>query len=102
MRAGQILRQLLEEFSAVLIDTPPLSVSDARILGNLVDGVVLVIRADQTAPEVASSALHRLLDDGANVLGGILNSWDPRKTSNRQNYVQHLYSDPLRSQYRAD
>jgi len=91
-RAAEVLRYLRQEFDAVVIDTPPLSVVDPRILGQLADGVVLVIRADRTLPDVAVAASRQLLDDGATVLGTILNSWNPKKTSNRYSFSQWQYT----------
>jgi len=91
-RAAEVLRNLRQEFDAVVIDTPPLSVVDPRILGQLADGVVLVIRADRTLPDVAAAASRQLLDDGATVLGTILNRWNPKKTSNRYTFSQWQYT----------
>ena len=80
-RAAKLLDRLREEFDSVLIDTPPLALADARALGKLADGVILVVRADQTSASMAVDALRRLADDGSNVLGTILNNWNPKKTS---------------------
>src|SRR5206468_11219014 len=98
-RAAEVLDRLRQQFDAVVIDTPPLSVADPRILSQLADGVVLVIRADRTLPDVALAASRRLLEDGASVLGTILNSWNPRKTTNRYTYRQwqYMYSDYVSS-----
>ena len=42
-RLPQLLKRFRREFDTVLIDTPPmLNLSDARILGRLSDGVILV------------------------------------------------------------
>jgi Mrp family chromosome partitioning ATPase len=66
----------------VIVDTPPmLQMPDARVLGRLVDGVILVVRAARTTKETAATAGQRLADDGTRVLGTVLNEWDPRKTS---------------------
>ena len=66
----------------VIIDTPPmLEMPDARVLGRLVDGVILVVRSARTLRETAATASQRLVEDGTRVLGTVLNEWDPRKTS---------------------
>jgi Mrp family chromosome partitioning ATPase len=63
----------------VLIDAPPMiHLADARVLGHLADGVILVIRAGQTTTESAIFARQRFAEDGTRVLGTILNSWDPK------------------------
>jgi capsular exopolysaccharide synthesis family protein len=81
-RAPELLRRLRHEFQMVIVDSPPmLNMPDARVLGRMADGVVLVVRSAQTTREAAVAAAKRLTDDGTRVLGAILNEWDPRKTS---------------------
>ena len=94
-RPAEVLRRMRQQFDAVVIDTPPLSVADPRILGRLADGVVLVIRANQTLPEVAFAASRQLLDDGASVIGTILNSWNPKNTPNHYTHRRwpYMYSN---------
>ncbi len=77
-----LLSRLENEFDAVIIDTPPmLQIADARILGQLADGVILVVRANQTLRLSAKAAAGRLQQDGARILGTILNGWNPRNGS---------------------
>jgi capsular exopolysaccharide synthesis family protein len=81
-RALEFLNHARQEFHTVIIDTPPmLQMPDARVLGRLADGVILVVRSAQTTRESAAAAAQRLTEDGTRVLGTILNEWDPRKTS---------------------
>jgi Mrp family chromosome partitioning ATPase len=81
-RALEFLNRMREEFHTVIIDTPPmLNMPDARVLGRLADGVVLVVRSAETMRYAAVAAKQRLTEDGARILGTILNQWDPRKTS---------------------
>lgn len=81
-RMLEFLAYTREKFRAVIIDTPPmLHAPDARILGRLADGVILVVRSAQTTREAAGAATQRLMEDGTRILGTILNEWDPRKTS---------------------
>ena len=78
-RLGELLDRFRGEFDTVLIDAPPtLYLPDARVLGRLADGVVLVLRAGKTNREAASSAARRLAVDGIRVLGTILNDWNPK------------------------
>jgi Mrp family chromosome partitioning ATPase len=51
---------------------------DARILGRLADGVILVLRAGRTTREQAFAIHQRLTQDGTLVVGTILNRWEPR------------------------
>ncbi len=69
------------EFDMVFIDAPPMiHLADARVLGRLADGVILVVRAGRTTRESALFATQRFADDGTRILGTILNSWDPSKS----------------------
>jgi capsular exopolysaccharide synthesis family protein len=80
-RMAELLDRLRQEFDAILIDTPPvLTVADARILSRLADGVVLVVRAGQTQRDSATMAMNMFEADGIQVLGTVLNDWNPRHT----------------------
>jgi capsular exopolysaccharide synthesis family protein len=85
-RMSRLLRRLRTEFDMILIDAPPMiHLADARVLGRLADGVILVVRAGQTTTESALLATQRFAEDGTRVLGTVLNSWDP-KTSRDYGY----------------
>jgi capsular exopolysaccharide synthesis family protein len=80
-RAVAFLSRMREEFHTVIVDAPPmLNMPDARVLGRLADGVILVVRSAHTMRYAAVAANQRLTEDGTQVLGTILNQWDPRKT----------------------
>jgi receptor protein-tyrosine kinase len=88
-RATDLLERFREEFDMVIIDTPPMQyVSDARVLGRLADGVILVIRASQTLRDEALNISRRLREDGIPVLGTILNAWDVK---NKSRYGAYRY-----------
>ncbi len=85
-RMSALLDCLRREFDMVLVDAPPvIHLADARVLGRLADGVILVIRSGQTTPESAINACQGFVEDGTRVLGTVLNSWDP-KTSRYHGY----------------
>ena len=91
-RAAQLLERLKREFDVVLIDCPPmLHLADARVLGRLADGVVLVIRAGKTSQEAAASAVQRFNEDGTHVLGTILNDWNPKNAGRGYEYYPSYY-----------
>jgi succinoglycan biosynthesis transport protein ExoP len=78
---GAALEDWRANFNFVVFDTPPaLPVSDAIVIAQEVDGVVLVVRADQTARDLVRRVRDRLLRAGAPLLGVVLNSvnrdWD--------------------------
>jgi len=77
---ARLIQELRQQFDMIIIDTPPLlHLSDARILGRLSDGVILVLRAGRVRRDSAIAAEQRLRDDGIPVLGTVLNDWDPKK-----------------------
>ena len=74
-----ILQLLSALYDFVLVDSPPVSVvTDAAILSRLVDGVVLVARADETTKQALNVSKKNLEDVNANILGVVLNDFNPR------------------------
>jgi capsular exopolysaccharide synthesis family protein len=90
-RIHELLERLGTEFDNILIDTPPVLVApDARVLGGLADGVILVFRSGKTTRDAAVEVRQRFADDGTPIVGAILNDWDPK--SRRYGYYHHYYS----------
>src|SRR6266404_1346232 len=99
-RVAELLHRLEEEYDLVLVDSPPMmQLADARVLGRVADGVVLVIRSGRTTLGLAQLAVQRFAEDGTRVLGTVLNSWDPR-SSDGTDYT-HSYRE-YAQQYRAN
>jgi len=68
------LEDLRGEFAYILIDAPPLnSFADAVTLGQLTDGIVLVLEANSTRRESALRIAEHLRTSEVNVLGAVLN-----------------------------
>jgi Mrp family chromosome partitioning ATPase len=75
-----LLGDLRSSADYVVIDTPPaLVVSDAMIVAPRVDGVVVVVDADETTGGAASHTIDQLEQVGGNVIGSVLNRFDPSK-----------------------
>ncbi|MGA7625023.1 MAG: CpsD/CapB family tyrosine-protein kinase [Candidatus Acidiferrales bacterium] len=67
--------ELKEEFDYVLIDAPPVSsYADAVLLGQMADGVVLVVEANSTRRESARIAKETFENARVRLLGAILNN----------------------------
>ncbi|MBN2432205.1 MAG: polysaccharide biosynthesis tyrosine autokinase [Acidobacteria bacterium] len=77
MRMHQSLELLKEYFDHIVIDTPPLlTVADARILSNLMDGVILVVRSGDTPRQILQQAQKSLQLIKAKILGILINDAD--------------------------
>jgi tyrosine-protein kinase len=75
-----LLRDLSSSADYVVIDTPPaLVVSDAMIVAPRADGIVVVVDADTTTGGAASHTIDQLEQVGGNVIGSVLNRFDPSK-----------------------
>ena len=90
-RLRVLFERLRREFDHIIIDTPPvLAFADARLIGQLCDGVVLVLRSDKTLLPDTIEAFQMLQRDGVVVLGSILNDWDFRGSS-RTSYASYYH-----------
>ncbi len=80
----------LEEYDIVLIDSPPAGVvADPLMLSSLVDGVLVVIEANQTSRNVVTRARDLLAEVNAKMLGAIVNKLDIRSAG----YGYYYYYD---------
>jgi protein-tyrosine kinase len=71
----ELLEQAFTQYDLVLFDTPPvLAVTDAQILANLCDGIVLVVSSGKTEIEAAQKAKEALANAKGKVLGVVLNN----------------------------
>jgi len=84
---GFVIEKLKEVFDYVIIDTPPiLSVTDAQIIANKCDGVILVISGGKTYRERAKKAKEILENARAQILGVVVNRVKPKKNEYYGNY----------------
>ncbi|MCR8899000.1 polysaccharide biosynthesis tyrosine autokinase [Gordonia sp. GONU] len=73
-RAQQILAELADAYDYVIIDSAPIMpVVDAAVLAQWVDGVVMVVRVNQTKKASLVETLEELRTARANVLGVAVN-----------------------------
>lgn len=72
-RMKRLVETFKSQFDYVIIDAPPiLPVVDMNILSDIVDGVILVVRADKTPRDLVLKALKSITMD--NVVGIVLNA----------------------------
>ncbi|MGN7469766.1 CpsD/CapB family tyrosine-protein kinase [Brevibacillus sp. SAFN-007a] len=89
-RLPELLEQLRNHFDVVVVDSPPLIVSDAMLLAGKTDGCVLVVDASKTKRDAAVRAVDQLKTAGANLLGVVLNN---KKLGKRESYYGYGYRE---------
>lgn len=74
-------------YDQILVDAPPaLAVSDAAMIGRLVDGVLLIVRPEKNRRRTVIRAVEHLRMLGVNVIGTVLNHLAPEKDSHYYGY----------------
>ncbi|MGI6119165.1 MAG: CpsD/CapB family tyrosine-protein kinase [Desulfosporosinus sp.] len=99
-RMKRLLEEASEQYDIVLIDTPPIvAVTDAAILAQEVDGVILVLASGEVNKDFAQRAKELLDKVGAKILGAVLNKVD-LKTSEYYYYYYYHGSDDTRKKHK--
>ena len=87
-RMAKLLELLRQSYTRVIIDTPPITaVTDALVIGRLVDGAVVVVRAGATPREIVRNGLTQLKAVSSPILGVVLNGVD----MDRDGYYYYQY-----------
>ena len=66
------------------------NISDARVVARFADAVILVLRSALTTRDAALLAKRRFAEDGIQVLGTILNYWNPQTPG--YGYYRYYYA----------
>ena len=91
---SELLDELKERFSFVVVDTPPvLAVTDGSVIAKKVDGTLVVVRADSADPVAVAHAMDQLRQIDASLLGVILNGVG--ESTSGGNYYHAYYEDYL-------
>ena len=86
-RMLELIEKSAEKYDYILVDTPPVNVvTDACIVANILDGVLLLVRQNRSGKDDVRHAIDNLRLTGANVLGYILNGVELDETNHYQNY----------------
>jgi capsular exopolysaccharide synthesis family protein len=76
-RFAAVLADCAKLYDRVILDSPPTSaVTDPAVLGNLADGVVLIVKAGETTRDAAVHARRQLGSAKARMIGVIVNAID--------------------------
>jgi exopolysaccharide transport family protein len=87
-RMSKLMELLRKSYSRIIIDSPPITaVTDAVVLGRMVDGTVLVIRAGATPRDIVRNGLSQLKGVNSPILGVVLNGVD----MDRDGYYYYQY-----------
>ena len=87
-RMHSIVDTLKQRYDYVLFDTPPvMAVADARVIGQVADKTLFVIRWDKTPRKVAKTAIELLRKGGADIAGVVLQQVDLKR------YGRYGYGD---------
>ena len=90
----ELVGELKSQYDVILFDSPPvIAVTDAAVLGSILDGVVVVIRSGQTDREATIRANTLLQNVHAQIIGALLNDVDVRNAYGyyRYYYYYHYY-----------
>jgi succinoglycan biosynthesis transport protein ExoP len=96
-----LLKQFRGSYDRVVIDAPPaLGLSETSSLQQVVDGTVIVVRAETTGRKDVLDAISLLKRTQAHFFGFVLNAVDLSKLSNYYNY--YYYSAPYYDQVEVE
>lgn len=84
-RFHQLVEKLKEKFDRIVFDSPPLlPVTDAAIISQYVDGVIMVTWCFKTERHAARHAVRQLRDVKAHIVGSVLNAVDLGRSDYRE------------------
>jgi succinoglycan biosynthesis transport protein ExoP len=99
-RVGSILSSLKDIYEVVIVDAPPLVISDAYNLASKVDGVIMILVPGQTREEQARAMKDQLERAGAKVIGVVFNKISLENAHSEGDYQYlSLYSPNYYSDY---
>jgi capsular exopolysaccharide synthesis family protein len=76
-QVSSFFQELKFYFDQVIIDSPPIiPVSDPMLIGEYVDGVLLVIRCGSTQREIVARASNLMLNARINLFGVVINDYE--------------------------
>ncbi|GAI94117.1 unnamed protein product, partial [marine sediment metagenome] len=91
-----LISELQKEYDRVLFDSPPLlGVADPSILSSNVDGVLLVLAANEVDGQAAQKAKELLEKVKAHILGLVLNKVEFGDGGYGKYYYRYYYSDEV-------
>lgn len=79
-RLSLLIERLLESYDHVVIDSPPvMGIADAPLIASRVEGVIFAVESHGIRSSMVRTALGRLANANARVIGGVLTKFEARK-----------------------
>jgi capsular exopolysaccharide synthesis family protein len=95
-RMATLLSSFSQVFDFIIFDTPPLAgTPDAAVLGNIADGVLLVVRPNVVNGASAAAAKEFLAQTHQNVLGMVINGVNVKSEPDSYFYYTNAQSEQL-------
>lgn len=86
---GDLIRNLSAHYDYIIVDTPPVGVvTDACVVGNLLDGALLLVRQGHAKKEEVKETVRKLQLAGTRILGYVFNAASPEQ---RGSYSYYYY-----------
>jgi capsular exopolysaccharide synthesis family protein len=95
-RIAAILSELKEKHELVIVDAPPLIISDTYNLASRADGVIIVLEPGQVSEDQARAIKEQLDRANANILGFVFNKLSEESM---HSYGDYQYSSLYSSKY---
>jgi capsular exopolysaccharide synthesis family protein len=94
IKLRNLLSDLQDRFDHIIVDSPPvIHVTDALIISPFVEGVVVVVKSNQTPRDAVLRAKQALVDVNAKIFGVVLNGVDLNDDAYYYNYEHSYYRD---------
>lgn len=92
-RMQELMDTMAKRYDIILVDTPPVSVvSDACEIGNVTDGVLFLVRQNETEKDVVRKAIKQLELSNCRLLGFVITGViDENNKSYRYKYRRYKY-----------
>jgi capsular exopolysaccharide synthesis family protein len=101
-RMHDLIGYLKKQYDYVIVDAPPVSVvTDAAIIGGMVDGALLIVRSDYAPVEMVRLAKKKLEDVNVNIFGVILSRYNAKKGGKQSGYY-YSYNNYYYYSYSSD
>ena len=89
----KFIERYRHSYDIIILDTAPvIGLADSPIVSHHVDATLFVVEANRAHYGQAKAAMRRLLDVGANVIGGVLTKYRPLEAGDSYSYSYSYYA----------